>query len=83
MRKNEFSHREYRKLKHKLNRSNILIPLVLMSFITVFLIFVLHEINLDIREISGESAIIFTSFASSAFILFLMPYSKASKKADL
>ncbi|MGC8533237.1 MAG: HPP family protein [Candidatus Parvarchaeum sp.] len=80
MKKNELSHREYRKLKHKFNRNNILIPLIATSFVVVFLIFVLHEINFDIREISGASALIFTSFASSAFILFLMPYSKAAKK---
>jgi hypothetical protein len=80
MKRNEFNHREYKKLKHKLNRNNILIPLIATSFVVVFLIFILHEINFDIREISGASALIFTSFASSAFILFLMPYSKAAKK---
>ncbi|MEM0143772.1 MAG: HPP family protein [Candidatus Parvarchaeum sp.] len=80
MKRNEFSHYEYKKLKHKLNRNNILIPLIITSFVVVFLIFVLHEINFDIRKVSGASALIFTSFASSAFILFLMPYSKAAKK---
>ena len=80
MKKNEFNHKEYKKLKHKLNRNNIIIPLIATSFIVVLLIFVLHQINFDIREINGASALIFTSFASSAFILFLMPYSKAAKR---
>jgi hypothetical protein len=80
MKKNELTHREYRKLKHHLNKNNIFIPLIATSFVVVLLIFILHEINFDIREISGASALIFTSFASSAFILFLMPYSKAAKK---
>lgn len=80
MKKSELSHKEYRKLKHKFNRNNIFIPLIATSFVVVLLIFILHEINFDIREISGASALIFTSFASSAFILFLMPYSKAAKK---
>ena len=80
MKKGEFNHREYKKSKHKVNRNNILIPLIATSFVVVFLIFILHEINFDIREINGASALIFTSFASSAFILFLMPYSKAAKK---
>lgn len=80
MKKNEFSHKEYRRTKHKLNRNNIVIPILLTSFIVVLLIFILHEINFDIKEVSGASALIFTSFASSAFILFLMPYSKAAKK---
>lgn len=79
MKKNEFSHREYKKLKHKVNRNNILIPLLITSFVIVLLIFILNRVNFDIREISGASALIFTSFASSAFILFLMPYSKAAK----
>lgn len=80
MKKSEINHKEYRKLKHKLNRNNIFIPLIVTSFVVVLLIFILHEINFDIREINGASALIFTSFASSAFILFLMPYSKAAKK---
>lgn len=80
MKKNEFSHREYKKLKHKVNRNNILIPLLITSFVIVLLIFILNRVNFDIREISGASALIFTSFASSAFILFLMPYSKAAKR---
>jgi len=80
MKKNELSHREYKKLRHKFNRNNIFIPLVVSSLVVVLLIFILHQVNFDIREISGASAVIFTSFASSAFILFLMPYSKAAKK---
>ena len=79
MKKNEYFHKEYKKIKHELNRNNIIIPLVLMSLTVVLLIFVLHEINFDIRKVSGASALIFTSFASSAFILFLMPYSKSAK----
>lgn len=80
MKKSELWHKEYKKIKHKLNRNNIIIPLVLTSLVVVFLIFVLHEINFDIRKVSGASAIIFTSFASSAFIMFLMPYSKSAKR---
>ncbi len=81
MTKNEFLHKEYKRYKHKFNRNNIIIPLLSTSLIIVFLIFALHEINFDIREISGASALIFTSFTSSAFIMFLMPYSKAAKRS--
>lgn len=80
MKKNELSHKKYKKLKHKIDRNNIFIPLLATSFVVVMLIFILHQINFDIRAVSGASALIFTSFASSAFILFLMPYSKAAKR---
>ncbi|MCL4399395.1 HPP family protein [Candidatus Parvarchaeota archaeon] len=75
----EYRHSEYRKRKHKRNRENIIIPLLTTSIVLVILIFTLDQINFGIRTAFGASALIFTSFASSAFIIFMMPYSKAAK----
>ena len=80
MKKNELLHTDYKKIKHGFNKNNILIPLITSSLVIVLLIFILHEVNFDIREISGASAIVFTSFASSVFLMFLMPYSKSAKR---
>ncbi len=76
----EFSHRDYKTLKHELNRRNVLIPIFLSSVALVAIVFILQELNLYITKISGSSALIFASFASSAFTLLLMPYSKAAKR---
>ncbi|EFD92586.1 MAG: hypothetical protein BJBARM5_1112, partial [Candidatus Parvarchaeum acidophilus ARMAN-5] len=55
MKKNELLHTDYKKIKHGFNKNNILIPLITSSLVIVLLIFILHEVNFDIREISGAS----------------------------
>lgn len=55
----------------------MLIPAVLTTMALILIIYVLNYVNSDIRT-SDYSAIIFTSFAASAFILFMIPHSSAS-----
>lgn len=74
-----YKHKEYKKLKHQFNKQNIIIEISIASLILVLLVFCLSQINLDIRKGLGESVLVFASFASSVYILFLMPYSKAAK----
>jgi len=69
--------KKYRSARHKFNRKHILIPAIITTFVLVLLIFILNGVNSDLRT-SGYSAIIFTSFAASAFIMFMTPYARAS-----
>ncbi|MDE1855524.1 MAG: HPP family protein [Candidatus Micrarchaeota archaeon] len=74
----DFDHALYRRARHKQNRKHILIPTVITTFALLILIAALEGVNLDLRNNVGYSAIIFTSFASSAFILFITPYARSS-----
>ncbi len=74
----EFDHAIYRRARHRKNRKHILIPTILTTFALLILIAALEGVNLDLRNNVGYSAIIFTSFASSAFILFITPYARSS-----
>lgn len=72
-----FDTKKYRLSRHRLDRRHVLIPVIITTVALILLIFILNSVNSDLRT-SGESAIIFTSFASSAFIMFMAPYSKPS-----
>ncbi len=74
----KFDHALYKRLRHKRNRKHILLPTIITTLSLLFLIFVLETLNVGLRKDIGYSAIIFTSFAGSAFIMFMMPYSHAS-----
>jgi hypothetical protein len=73
----KFNSKQYRLSRHKRNRRHVLIPALITTLVLILLIFILNSVNSDLRT-SGYSAIIFTSFAASAFIMFMIPYSRAS-----
>ncbi len=73
----EFSHEKYRKTRHKPNRQHIIIPILLTVATLMLLIYVLEILDKDFRYSSG-SAIVFASFAASAFTLFMTPYARSS-----
>ena len=58
-----------------------LIPAVLAGVTLAILIFLLGYFRIDLLYGIGTSAIIFTSFASSIFIMFIMPNSRAAKSS--
>jgi len=58
-----------------------LVPALLAGFTLALLIFILSYFRIDLAYGTGTSAVIFTSFASSIFIMFLMPRSTAAKSS--
>ncbi len=72
------------KKKHKAKSSsyhirNKIIPSMLAALSIAIIVFIFGVINFDARYGIGVSAVLFSSFASSAFILFLVPKSDAAK----
>lgn len=59
--------------------NNVLTPAVLTAITLVLLIWVLSNVNFDIRYSLGASTIIFASFGGSAFLLFMMPTSRTAR----
>ncbi len=57
---------------------NKVTPAVLAALAIVILTYVLYYLGFDLQYGIGSSAILFASFGSSAFVLFLMPRSKAA-----
>lgn len=55
-----------------------IIPALLAGLTLALLVFVLEYFNVDRAYGLGTSAVIFTSFASSIFIMFLMPNSRSA-----
>ncbi|MDE1851373.1 MAG: HPP family protein [Candidatus Micrarchaeota archaeon] len=68
----------YRKFKHMRNKHNVLIPILLVTVVLLVLVFMLDIVDVGLDRNFGSSAIIFTSFASSTFIMFMMPYTKSA-----
>jgi len=58
-----------------------LVPSLLAGFTLALLVFVLSYFRIDLAYGTGTSLVIFTSFASSIFIMFLMPRSTAAKSS--
>ncbi|MCL4373888.1 MAG: HPP family protein [Candidatus Marsarchaeota archaeon] len=58
-----------------------LIPAVLAGVTLAILVFLLGYFRIDLLYGIGTSAIIFTSFASSIFIMYIMPNSRAAKSS--
>ena len=58
---------------------NVVIPSLLTAFSLAVLVYLLHIVSFDLRYGVGSSAIIFASFGASAFILFMIPRSKAAR----
>ena len=56
-----------------------LVPSLLAGFTIALLVSVLSYLRVDLAYGTGTSLVIFTSFASSIFIMFLMPHSTAAK----
>jgi len=56
-----------------------LVPSLLAGFTLALLVFVLSYFRIDLAYGTGTSLVIFTSFASSIFIMFLMSHSTAAK----
>ncbi len=54
------------------------IPALLTSVSLVILIYLLHIFSIGIETGLGSSAVIFASFAASAFLLFMTPHMKAA-----
>ncbi len=63
--------------KNRLKRR--LIPAALAGATLAILVLLLEYFRIDLLYGVGTSAIIFTSFASSIFIMFIMPNSRAAK----
>ncbi len=57
---------------------NHVIPATLMALSLVVLVYILNYVNYDITVGIGASAIIFASFAGSAFLLFMVPRSRTA-----
>lgn len=57
---------------------NRIIPALLTALSVSILTFILYSVNFDISHGAGSSAILFASFGTSAFVLFMMPRSKAA-----
>lgn len=71
-----------KKARHKKKEvllKNKVIPAVLTALSVSILTLILYYVNFDISYGSGSSAILFASFGTSAFVLFMMPMSKAAK----
>ena len=72
------------KTTHKMKNNeysmrNRVVPAILASLSITLIVVIFGFINFDARYGMGASAILFSSFASSAFILFLVPKSNAAK----
>jgi CBS-domain-containing membrane protein len=60
-------------------RWQLILSALFMTLSVVALIAMFDYANYDIDHAAGASAILFASFASSAFLLFMLPRSKAAK----
>ena len=65
--------------KHEIALKNKVTPAILAALSTAILTYVLYYVNFDLSYGQGASAILFASFGSSAFILFMTPRSKSAK----
>ena len=63
-------------VKHPLH--NLIIPAFTVALSMTLLVVVLNTLNFDLERGIGASAIIFASFAGSAFTLFMVPRVKAA-----
>jgi len=72
-----------RRMRPKSNNllARTLVPSLLAGFTLALLVFVLSYFRIDLAYGTGTSLVIFTSFASSIFIMFLMPRSTAAKSS--
>ncbi|MCL4379285.1 MAG: HPP family protein [Candidatus Marsarchaeota archaeon] len=72
-----------RKKKKKFNAERVIqrkiIPGLLTAFSLVVLVYLLHIFSIGLETGLGSSAVIFASFAASAFILFMVPHSNAAR----
>jgi hypothetical protein len=74
----EFDYKIYKGLRHRRNRKHILIPALIATAALILISYMFKSVNLDLRSNIGYSLVVFTSFAGSAFILFMTPYSRSS-----
>lgn len=58
---------------------NVLIPALLTALSVSILVYLLALASFDLKFGAGSSAILFASFGSSAFILFMMPRSSSAR----
>lgn len=58
---------------------NKIVPAILTAIAVSVLVYVLYHINFDVLYGHGASAILFASFGSSAFLLFMTPRSKSAR----
>ena len=73
----EHSRKEKRALVERHIRNRIL-PAAMTALSIAIVAYMLHVASLDILQASGLSVLIFASFASSAFVLFMTPRSRAA-----
>jgi hypothetical protein len=78
----EYRYREPKSVKEALKRLKFrLIPAILAGLNLALLVFFLQYFNIDKAYGLGTSAVIFTSFASSIYIMFITPNSRAAKNS--
>ena len=78
----EYRYREPKSVKEALKRLKFrLIPAILAGLNLAILVFFLQYFNIDKAYGLGTSAVIFTSFASSIYIMFITPNSRAAKNS--
>jgi len=73
-----------KRIRQKSNNllARTLVPSLLAGFTLALLVFILSYFRVDLAYGTGTSLVIFTSFASSIFIMFLMPRSTVSKSGN-
>jgi CBS-domain-containing membrane protein len=78
----EYRAREPKSLKEAAKRlKHRVLPAIIGGVALAFLVFMLQYFNIDRAYGLGTSAVIFTSFASSIYIMFIMPNSRASRNS--
>ncbi|MEM0154577.1 MAG: HPP family protein [Methanothrix sp.] len=78
----EYRYREPKNVREALKRLRFrLIPAILAGLNLAILVFFLQYFNIDKAYGIGTTAVIFTSFASSIYIMFITPNSRAAKNS--
>ena len=78
----EYRYREPKSVKEAWKRlKHRIIPAILAGLNLAILVFLLEYFNIDKAYGLGTSAVIFTSFASSIYIMFITPNSRAARNS--
>ena len=78
----EYRYREPKSVKEAWKRlKHRIVPAILAGLALALLVFLLQYFDIDKAYGLGTSAVIFTSFASSIYIMFITPNSRAAKNS--
>ncbi|MCL5679742.1 MAG: HPP family protein [Candidatus Marsarchaeota archaeon] len=78
----EYRYREPKSVKEAAKRlKHRIVPALLAGLVLALLVFMLQYFNIDRAYGLGTTAVIFTSFASSIYIMFIMPNSRAARNS--